>query len=705
MQRPLAVLIPLAVLGLLAVPSGRAEEPGSSTTIYRDEFGIPHVFAPTLLDAAFAVGYAQAEDRLEELLKNYRRASGTMAEAFGPGSFRDDLMQRVMQHREISQAKYGTVSPKVRAVIESFQKGVKRFMKEHPEQVPPWAQEIRPWDAIALGRYIIWNWPMGEAAGDLGRAGIQLGPFPYRGSNEMLIAPSRSAMNAAIAIIDPHVGWYDSIRFYEVRIYTPEYNVSGVSILGMPLPSLGHSRYCSVAMTTGGPDTSDIFEEEINPANPTQYRYDGQWRDLSVKTTTIKVKTGDRLEAREVPLHYSHHGPIVAQKSGKAYAMAIPYFEEVGLADQCYEMMKARNLGEMKQALSHLQLMAQNIMVGTVHGDIYYLRNGRTPIRPAGVDSRRPIPGNTSATEWRGIHPISDLVQIENPSDGWMQNCNCSPMAMMNKDQPRHEQFAERAHVYNDSPDRQTHQRAEMVRDLLNSASHVTVNQAIEIAFCTQVWHAEQWQARLKLAWKRATDTDLSGDAASLYALIQDWDRRADPDSTGALAYYAFKKALGAETARHTEPPPNLTDEQLLGAVRKGAASNKAQFGAVAVPFGQYFRVGRRGGDRNYPVGGGSLNELGMATPRAVSFAPSRDGKHLVGQGGQSATQIVIMTDPPESYAIIPLGESDHKESGHWDDQAEKLFSKGKALRTYFLRPDELLKHVTSKKVLDPREP
>jgi acyl-homoserine-lactone acylase len=139
--------------------------------------------------------------------------------------------------------------------------------------------------------------------------------------------------------------------------------------------------------------------------------------------------------------------------------------------------------------------------------------------------------------------------------------------------------------------------------------------------------------------------------------------------------------------------------------VRKGAASNKAQFGAVAVPYGRYFRVGRRGGNRTYPVGGGSAREVAMATPRAVSFGSAPDGKQMIGHGGQSATQIVVMTDPPESYAVIPLGESDHKDSGHWDDQAEKLFSRGKALRTYFLRPDELMKHVTSKKVLNPRQP
>jgi hypothetical protein len=48
------------------------------------------------------------------------------------------------------------------------------------------------------------------------------------------------------------------------------------------------------------------------------------------------------------------------------------------------------------------------------------------------------------------------------------------------------------------------------------------------------------------------------------------------------------------------------------------------------------------------------------------------------------------------------LGDSDHKETGRRDDQAEKLFSTGKVLRTYFMRPDELMKRVTSKTVLNP---
>jgi acyl-homoserine-lactone acylase len=704
MKRPLSLIVSLVILALMATPPRLMSAADRFASIYRDEFGIPHIFADTLEDAAYAAGYAQAEDRLEELLKNYRRASGTMAEAFGPEFFDSDLRQRAMRHAEISQARYHEISPKMRGAIEAYQNGIKRFMKEHPEQVPSWAPAIDPWNVVALGRYIIWNWPMGEAAADLKRAGVEFGPLGYRGSNEMLIAPKRSAMNVAIAIIDPHVPWYDAMRFYEVRIYTPEFNVAGVSILGVPLPTLGHSRYCSVAMTTGGPDTSDIFEEEVNPSNSRQYRYDGQWRDFTIRKETINVKNSGAVEPREVTLAFSHHGPIVGRKDGKSYAMAIPYENEVGLTDQCFEMMNAHNLAEMKKALSHRQLMAQNIMVGTVQGDIYYLRNGRVPIRPKGVDPSRPIPGNTSATEWQGIHPISDLVQIENPPCGWMQNCNCSPAAMMNEDQPRREQYRERLHLYNESPSGDAHQRAEMVTDLLAAADKVTIEQAVEIAFSARVWHAEQWQARLKDAWQSASAADKAGDPQVVYTLIQEWDGKSAPDSKGALAYYAFKKGLGPDVALTTGPPANLADGAVLEAVRKGAAWARSVFGEVAVPFGQYFRVGRKGGGRSWPVGGGSLQDAGMATPRAISFAPSPDGKQMIGHTGQSSTQIVIMTDPPESYAIIPLGESDHKDSGHWDDQAEKLFSKGKAVCTYFLRPDELMKHVTSKKVLNPSQ-
>jgi len=356
----------------------------------------------------------------------------------------------------------------------------------------------------------------------------------------------------------------------------------------------------------------------------------------------------------------------------------------------------------MKRALSHLQLMAQNVMVGTVQGDIFYVRNGRVPIRAKGVDPSRPIAGNTSATEWQGIHKLEDLVQITNPATGYMHNCNVTPFGMM-KDSPlTPEKYAATAYVYNASRTAPRHQRAEMMTELLDAANRVTVDQAIDIAFSPQIYHAELWQARLKEAWEKAGETSKLTDPAVVYDLIEKWNRRSDADSEGALAYYAFKKSLGGATSGMADPPATLANEQLIAALGKSAEWLKSNFESLRVPYGRYFRVGRREGGRTWPVGGGSLNgganNVAMATPRAISFNAA--GKEMVGVGGQTSTQIVILTNPPKSYAVIPLGESDHKESGHWDDQAEKLFSKSKAAPSYFLDKAALMKHVTSTKVL-----
>lgn len=701
-NKPFLLLAAICSL-LLSVTSLSRGATVDEATLYRDEFGIPHVYAPTLESAAFATGYAQAEDRLEELLKNYRRANGTMSEVFGPGNYRNDMIARIFRHEEICREKYGQISAKSRAVIEAYQAGIKQFMKEHPEQVPAWAQEIHPWDVVALGRHIIWGWPLGEAGGDLLRAGIKPDDVSYRGSNEMLIGPSRTALKVPIAVVDPHLSWYAEFRFYQIRIYAGDFNVSGVSILGTPLPSLGHSRYCSIAMTTGAPDTSDVFEEELNPDNPRQYRRDGKWQDLVVRKTRIGVKNGDKVDWKESEIEYSHHGPIVAHKQGKAYAMAIPYYEEVGLTDQTYATMTARNLTEMKAALAQLQLMAQNVMVATVQGDIYYVRNGRVPIRAPGTDATRPIPGSYSTNDWQGIHPFADLVQLENPPQAYMHNCNVTPFAMM-KDSPlTPEKYSKHPYLYNATRHSPRHQRGDMVTELLDAAHGVTVGSAIDIAFSPQVFRAEKWQERMKAAWTKASDADKQGDAAEVYGLIQKWNRRSDADSEGALAFYAFKKGLDEEITRSVEPPSDLGDKEIFLALGKAAVWLKTNFGSLQVPYGKYFRVGREGGERTYPVGGGSVGEAGMGTPRAISF--NKVGKEMVGRGGQTSTQIVVMTDPPESYTVVPLGVSDHKGSGHWDDQAEKLFSKSKTTPTYFMNRKELLKHVTATKVLKPTAP
>ncbi len=676
------------LLSPLAEDSARSE----SATIYRDEFGVPHIYAKTLRGVAFASGYAQAEDRLVELLRNYRKAAGTMAEAFGPKYVHHDYRQRLWQHERVARENFSKLDAELQSACGAFIAGVNRYMSQHPQQVPEWAPKLEPHFPVMLGRFIIWAWPEGQAGFELRKAGIRPDKVSYRGSNQWLVAPERTAVGVPIALIDPHLGWYGEHRFYEIRQYASDedFAVSGAAILGIPMPTLGHSQYTSIAMTTGGPDAADVYEETVNPDNPHQYRVDGSWRDMTVRRETIRVAVDDGFEEQHFDVLATHHGPVWATKDDHVYTMATPYLNEVELFEELNDVMRAKNLDEIKTALSSLQMMPQNVMIGTVDGDIYYLRAGRVPIRKHGLSTYAPVPGHDSKNDFAGIHPLEDLVQITNPASGYMQNCNIAPQHMMKNSPLVADKYP--AYIFNAGPG-PAHQRAGMVLELLDRTRDMTAKDALDLAFSTQVLGADAWQRRLESAWESAPTDSRDRDAKTLFAAIQQWNRRSDPDSVGAFAFYSFKRALG-DHASAVEVPADLADSTLITALGKAAKKMRTDHGRVDVKFGDVFRVGRTGTDDTYPVGGGTLANAGMATPRAILF--SRKGKQYVGRGGQTSTQVVILTKPPKSYMVLPLGQSDHPESDHWDDQAEKLFSNGRAKDTFFMNLEGLKPHITS---------
>lgn len=668
----------LFILPLVATGAFAAEK----IEILRDDFGVPHIFAKSAPGAAYASGYAQASDRLEELMRNLRKAQGTMAEAFGRDWYRHDYLQRMWGHARIAKEHYPELAPHIRAITEAFCAGLNRYIDEHPNELPEWGFKVEPWMIVAYSRFNIWSWHQGDAAADLRRGGIEPDPIPYLGSNEMLVAPSRTALKAVIAIIDPHLSWYGETRYYEMRVYGGDLSWSGGTRLGLPFPTLGHSHNVSIAMTTGGPDTGDVFVEEI--ANG-KYKFKDEWRPLTVIHDRINVKDGDRMTAKDIAIEYTHHGPVWAHKDGKAYSMATPYHTEFRLLEQAWAMTTSKNLAEMKKALAMRQYMAQNIMVGTADGDIYYIRNGRVPIRPQDCDPSKPMPG-TGECEWTGLHPIEDLVQITNPSQGYMQNCNISPFAMMKDSALIPERWNVHPYLYN-AGRTPPHQRAAMTLDQLAAADNLTLERAVGIAFSTEVYKAAAWQARIA---KAAPESEFA-------RMLTGWNRRSDAGSRAALGFYLFKMALGEE-ASAIEPPDSLSDARIRAAVRKAQDRLETEF-PVNATFGTYFRVGRDGAARNYPAGGGSLREAGMATPRAIGF--EKRGSVMVGVSGQTSTQIVQLLRPvPKSFMVIPLGESDHRDSPHFDDQAEKLFSRALAKPTFFADRKELEKHVTERKEL-----
>jgi len=182
------------LLGLLVAALSFAE----TVEILRDNYGTPHIFSHTSAGAAYAAGYAQAEDRKDALLRNLRSA-GTEATA---------------------------LSPRMQAVVEAFCAGINRYLTEHGEAGAVTAPMV-----VAFSR----------------RAFMTI-----HGSNDVLIGPSRTTTGSVIAILDPLSGWNEDGRPYEMQWFASNEQIalSGVAPPGFPFPLIGHSA--SIAIGWGG---------------------------------------------------------------------------------------------------------------------------------------------------------------------------------------------------------------------------------------------------------------------------------------------------------------------------------------------------------------------------------------------------------------------------------------------------------------------
>lgn len=727
MARGSRIRTALLLFGTATVLSSCART--EAVTIYRDDYGIPHIYASTAEAGLYGSGWAMAEDALDRTLQNYLRGLGRFSEFFGAGendqNVRADLESLLWDHYGTAQRRYLSLPEDFRSHNAAFVAGLNAYMREHPEAVPVWwtLGEVDVYMPVAFSRQFIWGWPAGQAASDLRKIGLQPSyDVDFRSSNEIAIAPERTTFGAAALVIDPHLSWYGRFRYWELRMHAGDIHISGFATAGFPYVNLGHNRHVAWAHTTGGPDTGDIFELTLDPENPLRYLYDGEYRNLVEREVVLEVQ--GEVSPRRVTLVDSHYGPIVARRGDRAYAAALAYADEIGYLESKYYFMKARNYEDVIEALKVRQIMPQNVMVADTEGNIYYQRTGRVPIRPAAYDYSRPVDGSTSATEWQGVHPTEDLIQILNPPQGYMQNCNISPDVMMVASPLTADRYP--PYIFNQPP-RTTHQRANRAIQLLDQNDKVSIEDLLEMALDKQVYQYDRWVQQLTWA-DGGREDDRSADYARGLAEIQDWDGRTTKDSAAALKYYYWRRALidlvgreraaqirqrvddnlelfrpGAERARL----PRTEGEALVEALDNGLAQQRADHGHLDSVYGDVFRAGRLDYDDevSFPVGGGSLRAEGMATLRAIGFSAPRDDHTRWGVSGQTSTAVVILTDPIQSFTQPPLGQSDHPDSPHFRDQAEDLLSGSRFKPSWFNEEDLLAGHVQSTLQLEYRRP
>ena len=474
-------------------------------------------------------------------------------------------------------------------------------------------------------------------------------------------------------------------------------------------------------MTTGGPDTADIYELTLNPENPMQYRYDDEWRDFQVRSIELNIK-GLPIPIKQ-PIYESHHGPVVALRNGKAYAHKMAYWGQVEGNEAWEHLAYAKDYTGAVDAMATLQVFPQNVMVADTSGNIYYQRTGRVPNRPDGYDWSQPVDGSTSATEWNGFHPSSDHPQILNPPHGYMQNCNIAPDVMLpdcpiRANEYRPYLFTDRG--YGSQQGGWQNSRGARAIDLLENDDSVTIEDALKYAVDVHPYGAKRWIQVLKMAHEKfgRTFADDAGYQAAISDLLN-WDLNLARDSSGGLKYVYWREQLTRQDNREAidavdsmitnyaaatggpELPLNDVGDEALQGLLQGLSTAmstlKEHWGSYDAVFGDRFRVGRD--DRSWPVGGGGGH--GTRTLRSMGYRGERDDHTRWGRSGQTSTQIVVMTKPVQSWTFVPIGQSDRADSPHYTDQAEQLFSERRMKPTWWL-PEDLAGHIESRTELTP---
>jgi acyl-homoserine-lactone acylase len=703
----LTVLLPLGARG----DSSTAKR---SVTIYRDTWGVPHIYAKTAADGAYGLGYAQAQDRLDDIYIAFRTGLGRLCEGFGKDKDRlsQDYIMRVCQNEERAKEYWDKKAPQhIKDITSSFAAGIQRYVDEHPEKVPTFALKIEPWYVLTVGRAMTLRWPLGTIMDDM-KHGQEKDKqrtaknLPMR-SNEWSVAPSRSAEKVSILLSDPHLTWEGLAVMYEARVHAGDLHMNGFFLAGSCILGIGHNQHVGWALTTGGPDTSDVYKVKFKMGIPLKYEYDGKMRVAKMKFITVPCKDAPPFVR---PAVFTHLGPLLSEpdkKTGEGYVGASPYLERMGLSEEFFRMTMATDVHGVYNALGMNEYNEQNVMFADDRGSIAYVRNGATPIRPDGYDWSAPVAGNTSATAWKGIHPIDDLVHIFNPPQGYMENCNVSPANMMVGSTLTPDKYPK--YIYNVSWD-DNNPRSKRAIQLLDADHSVTIDKAKAIATDVHDILADTWKQALRDALKTsAGDHMKNADFAAAVQAILAWDGQFLPEAKSTCVYKFWRLKCGnklnlAPLGKH-QPLDAATNAKLLDLLAETIADMQKRYGKWDIAWGDVHKVGR--GGMYFPVGGcdfQSGNKEANFTETLFDVNskedPAHPGHFIANNGTMSAILMFFYKDGVRSFTCTPWGVSSDPHSPHYMDQGEKLYSKRQMKPTWWSEA-ELLKHVESKIVLE----
>ncbi|MCA9970617.1 MAG: penicillin acylase family protein, partial [Anaerolineales bacterium] len=421
------------------------------------------------------------------------------------------------------------------------------------------------------------------------------------GSNTLAVAPERTANGETFLAVNSHQPWSGPVAWYEAHVHSAQgWDAAGGLFPGAPLILHGHNRDLGWAFTVNSPDLVDVFVLEMNPDDPNQYRFDGEWLALEVRQAPISVQLFGRFRwTVKQEVLWSVYGPTVRQPHG-VYALRFAGYGEVGLVEQWYRMNKATTFDEWLAAMRDGPLPSFNVGYADKTGNIYYLYNALLPMRAAGYDWQQYLPGNTSETLWTDYLPFDELPQVLNPAAGFIQNGNSTPFqTTLGADNPDPADYAAVFGIETGMTNRALRALALLGRD-------EAITEAAFAAIKYDAGYAADSDVAAFVAALLAAPPPDDPDLRQALALLRDWDLQATPDSEGAtigllLLYFLYEADVGLTSWKLVGN--EVSAEALLPALEQAVAHLQTHFGRIDVPWGEVNRLRR--GDVDVALGGG----------------------------------------------------------------------------------------------------
>lgn len=682
-----------ALLAACAAPvfSGTISGRAGGAEILWDSYGVPHIFASDREGMARALGWAQMRNHGDLLLRLYARARGRGAELLGEDYLEDDRWAWTMGIPPRSAEWLNAQSPGMRAHLSAFVAGINDFARAHPEMVGDSVRSVLPvTETDVLGH--VQQTLFGIFLASRSQANQDTRAWKQRGSNAWAIAPSRSASGNAMLLANPHLPWFDLFTWLEAQLTMPGLNLSGALLVGSPVLQIAFNDHLGWTHTVNTQDGNDLYELTLEAGG---YSWDGGVRQFETERRLIQVKRSTAsaaLRTDTLVIRRSIHGPVVADKPGKAVAMRIVGLDMPLVLEQWWNMGQAGSLAAFEAAIRPNQISGQNITYADRDGHIMYFYGGNTPARAGGSRAQWAgiVPGTSSVNLWTRVHGYDELPKVIDPPSGYVQNANeppwwtTFPVAL---DPARYPAYLATQSMS---------LRAQRSVALLDSDPSITYDELVEYKYSTRMELADRILDDL-IAAVAASE---SGPAKEAATLLERWDRSADADSRGAVLFVEWWRVLGQATRGGTSTwsrpwsaeSPRSTPDGLFDpagavtALETAAATVVRKFGALDVKWGDVYRIRRDSVDLPSNGADGSYG-----TFRVIGYDSDGPDRYRA-LGGDSYVAAVEFSNPVRARSIVGVGNAIRAGSPHRTDQLGLMAAK--QLKPVWRTRAEILAHL-----------